>query len=292
MSALFDQKKQRLGALYGLVGGVVFSITAWGLDGIALANSHVSYPFIKFIPGLVISAIVGSLVGWLSIKIGRLLVTIVLWLMFALVLVWMIIWIPFTSTPTLIKLLQPSLTEWIDYPIVANVEQFRIVGLIIIAVAALICGIMEMNSVEAGLMSSHKVAAVLPIILICSLLMGLAGFACDEITSRHFREPIQSLDNLFQFAIDNQGKEIDEKVARRMHLSTVKDLEEILPRSRKLTLIAFDQALGQMDILVNFEGLWVKCTTIYSQPTMCEPVLHEPVNYFLSPRNHVPIRFK
>lgn len=287
MSDQFNKKKQRLGVLYGLVGGIAFSLAVWGFDALVLASSHVRYPFIKFIPGLIFSGLVGCLVGWLSIKIGKGLVTILLWAAYTLLLVWLIIWVPFKITPFMLTVLEPGLMDWIDYPLVVNVEQFRIVAIIVFTVPAIICGLLESNIIDGVLMSSHR-GAVLTIFLFCGFLMGLAGLAGDEITSKHFREPIKALDNLFQFAIDHQDEVVDEKLARRMHLSTVKEIEDLLEYERKLTLIAFDDTLAQMDILVNFGGTWVKCTTIYSQPTFCEQITRNPKNYIMSPNNFVP----
>ncbi len=271
MSQSFDRRKQKLGVFYGLISGIAFSATAWGFDAIVLANSHVSYPWIKFLPGLLISSLIGGLVGWASVKISKGLVTIVMWMVFGLIMVWLTIWIPFISTPSLIKVLQPGLNEWIDYPMVANVNQFLIISIIVICLPAIICGLLETNIVEAVLISSHK-GSILSLIVVCSLIMSLAGSAVDEITNKHFREPIKVLDDLFKFAVDNQGKEVDQITLRRMRLKTVEGLEQILPRSRRLTLIAFDETLAQMDILVSFEGIWVKCTTIYSQPLTCEQI--------------------
>jgi hypothetical protein len=182
----------------------------------------------------------------------------------------------------LIKTFRPELLEWIDYPLIYNINQFRTLGGIVIIFPALICGLLENNVVEAVLMSSHK-GAILTVILACSVLMGMAGFAGDELINKHFRAPAVVLDKLFDFAIKHQGEEVDEVVARRIHLSTVKSVEELLPRPRKVTLIAYDEMLAQMDFLVDFDGIWVKCTTIYSQPTMCEQVPWAPVNsYFLN----------
>jgi len=103
MSQRFEIRKQRLGFLYGLISGIAFSITAWGIDAIVLASSHVSYPWIKFLPGLIITSLIGGLVGWASVKISNGLVTIILWIVFAMIMVWLTIWVPFNSTPYLLK---------------------------------------------------------------------------------------------------------------------------------------------------------------------------------------------
>jgi hypothetical protein len=281
MTEQFKKKKELLGLIYGLVAGITFSMAAWGVDGVYLAQSHVAYPWIKFLVGLLISSLVGSFIGWLSIKISNGLITIVLWLLYGLMLVGLIIWLPFQISPFFIKILKPMLIDWIDYPLVDKVNQFKVIGIIVIALPVFLGGLLENNLIESVMMSSHR-GAILVLILVCGFFMALAGFAGDELTNKHFREPIQALDELFQFALDNQGKELDKVLIRRKHLKTVEGMEDILPRSRQLTLIAFDEYLAQMDILVNFEGVWVKCTTIYSQPIMCEQISKSPIIFISS----------
>jgi hypothetical protein len=282
MSEQFNKKKHTLGLMYGVLAGAAFSITAWGIDSIILARAHITYAWIKFLPGLLLATLAGGLVGWISSKLSRGYVTIPLWFLFGVFLVWLITWLPFFSTPTLIKTLKPDLVDWIDYPLIYNLKQFRILGGIVIILPALICGLLESNVVETVMLSSHR-GAMLTVILACGVLMGLGGFAGDELINKYFREPAVVLDNLFEFALKHQGEAVDEAVARRIHLSTVKGIKDLLPKSRKVTLIAYDEMLAQMDFLVDFDGIWVKCTTIYSQPTMCEQVPWVPVNsYYLN----------
>ena len=275
MSLYFNRKKQRLGVIYGLVAGLAFSIAAWGKDGITLAALHVSYAWIKFLPGVVISSLVGGLVGWASMKIAKTWVSLILWVVFGLILVWLIIWLPFVSTPYLLKIIQPGLGEWIDYPMIAHVDQLKILGIMVITIPVFLCGLAENNIIETVMLSSHK-GSLLAIVLACGLLMGTAGSAGDDLTNKRFREPVRALVNLFQFAIDTQDEEVDELVKRRMRFAVVAGLDEILTEPYSLTLVAFDAPLAQMDFLVDFEGIWVKCTTVYSQPIMCEQAFSRP----------------
>ncbi len=94
MAAPFARKKQRIGFFYGLVAGAVLSMTAWGVDAIQLAGAHVSFPFTKFLPGLIICALAGGIVGWLSIRIGHWLASIILWILLAVLAVWLVLWLP------------------------------------------------------------------------------------------------------------------------------------------------------------------------------------------------------
>ena len=275
MSDQFTKRREHLGVSYGLIAGIAFSLAAWGFDAVSLAKAHVAYPWTKFLPGLLMCSLVGGLIGWVSIKISKGLVTILLWVIYGLMLVGLIIWMPYHVSPYLIKVLKPMLIDWVNYPIVANVNQFRIVGMIVIALPVILCGLLENILVDSVLMSSHT-GAIITLILGCGFIMALAGFAGDELTNKHFREPIQALDDLFKFAIDHQGEELDSLLIRRKHLKSLDGLDDILPRSRQLTLIAFDEFLAQMDIMVNFEGVWVKCTMIYSQPIICKQVSESP----------------
>ncbi|MFZ3071369.1 MAG: hypothetical protein WA110_09660 [Anaerolineaceae bacterium] len=273
MTAQFNRKQQRLGLIYGLVAGVVFAFTAWGIDAIKLSNAHIAYPFMKFLPGLIICVLTGCLVGWASIRIGKTWVALLLWLLFAVLLVWLMIYLPIKGNAALIKQFQPNLSGFIEYPMVANVEQFRIIGMIALGLPCLLCGFFESHLVDQALASSSSMGTI-TMILVCALLMSGAGFGADDLINKHFREPVQVLDQLFEFALKNDGKEVEKTIARRMHLSVVEDLADLLHNPRQLTLIAYDSMLGQVDILVNFGGSWVRCTAIYSQPTRCDPV-HE-----------------
>jgi hypothetical protein len=276
MTLQYKRKRHSLGFFYGAIAGFAFSVAAWGIDSVILASSHSSFAWIKFIPGFITATIVGGLVGWLSSKISKGCVTIPLWILFGACLVWLVIWLPLTSTPAMVKFLRPDLVDWIDYPEVQNLRQFQILSSIVILLPAIICGLLESNVVDTVLMSSHR-GAIITVILACGFLMGLAGFAGDEIINKHFREPTRVLDDLMTFALEHQGEEVDDVVARRIHLSSVKGLEGILSRPRTITLIAYDELLAQMDFLVDFDGIWVKCTTIYAQPTMCEQILWAPI---------------
>lgn len=276
MSSHFKKKKQYFGFIYGLIAGSIFALAAWGIDSVLLANLHVADPWIKLLPGLAAASLVGGMIGWAKIKITNGFVGLLLWVAFGVFLVWLIIWLPFYGAPALLKLLHPIFVDWINYPEVTNQEQFFMIGLIIIVIPVILCGLMENNLVETMIMSSHRGAIVL-IFLVCGFLMGVAGSSGDELTNKHFREPIRALDELIQFAIETQGEEIDQVLSNRMRMKSVEEIEEVLPRSRKLTVIAFDEQMAQMDFLVDFEGIFAKCTTIYSQPIQCKLIIPAPI---------------
>jgi len=61
-----------------------------------------------------------------------------------------------------------------------------------------------------------------------------------------------------------------------MRISALNPVKELVTDQRKLILSNFDQYIGQVDVLVDFNGNWVKCTTIYSQITNCTRLFEKP----------------
>ncbi len=281
MAAPFARKKQRIGFFYGLVAGAVLSMTAWGIDAIQLAGAHVSFPFTKFLPGLIICALAGGIVGWLSIRIGHWLASIILWVLLAVLAVWLVLWLPVEGSVQILRWLSPNLVHWIEYPPIDRLGQFRVIGLIVIGIPCLLCGIVENNLVDQTL-SAQGVGGWIAMLLVAALLLGAAGFAADELLNRHFRESAQALNQTLAFAAENQGKAVEKTLARRMRLSVVKQLGNLVTNPHEMTLIAYDSTLGQMDYLVDFRGTWARCKVIYAQPTQCDLMEELTQKYYIS----------
>jgi hypothetical protein len=217
---------------------------------------------------LIICVVSGGLVGWLTIRTEKHGIALLLWGLLAVLYSWLVVWMPLMGAPSLISSLNPGLAQWLDFNPLQDLIQFRVVSFIIIGLVAIICGLLEINLIHQALLSSSGFSFVLSM-LVCLILFSLAGSATDLIINTKLREPILMINNLIQFAADNEGVEVPTRTAREMHLSAVRQITEVIQKQHQLTLIGFDGNFGLMDTLVNFEGTLVKCTTIFSQPTDC-----------------------
>lgn len=282
MNAQFSSKKQRLGLLYGVAAGLAFSITAWGVDAFLLMQAHATFPLLKFIPGLLICTLTGGLVGWLTIRIERIWAALFLWALLACLFVWLAVWLPLKFTPIFLKFSLPKISDLLYYPQIDNEIQFKIFGWMVIGFLCLVCGLMEIHLLDQALLTTGTLSLITPL-LVSLALFTIAGNSADDLLNRILREPVQIMDNLIQFAADNEGKEISPIVIRQKRLSVVRNLDGLVMRPRKLTLIAFDRTLGQMDILVDFNGRLARCSVIYNQPTLCKfgRIKLDPARYVL-----------
>lgn len=275
MKPKVSKQKQITGLLYGLVAGLTFAVLAWGIDGIQLARAHGAFSWIKFVPGLLVCIICSGLAGWLVVKIQNSLLGVVFWLSVVFVYSQLILWLPIRVAPFLIKLFNGALGNYLQYPYYSELNQNLWFGFAVFAIIGIINGLVENILIDQALFSSSKIAILTPL-LVCGLSFGLAGSIGDSLLNKNLREPVQIVDELIQFAQDNYDKEVPPAVAKSMHLGALTPVMQYVTLDRKLVLSNYDQYLGQVEVLVDFEGKWVKCVTIYNQVTNCRPAFEIP----------------
>jgi len=275
-------KKHLSGAAYGLAAGIAFAFFAWGLDGIQLARANGAYSWVKFLPGFLICLTAGCLVGWLTVFIDKVWISIPAWLAMGYLFARLVFWLPIQIAPQVIKVFNPAMGEFLKYPYYQGFNQIRLFVFVTLAIVAVICGLLENILIDQALFSSGKMAIVVPLV-VCALAFSLAGNAVDGVFNKNLREPIQKVDEMLQFAYENQGKEVPKSLARQMRLSAANNIQAYLNLDRELILSNYDESMGQVDVLVNFEGRWVKCTTVYNQVTYCSPVFETPWNMMSTP---------
>ena len=261
--------------LYGFVAGLSFAIFAWGVDALLLSRANAAYGWVRFIPGLIICVSSGALVGWLSARFERVWISLLLWLLQALLFAHLVIWLPIIVAPRLISLFNPALGEFLDYPFHATLNQNLWVGFAIIAVASIICGLLQNLLLDQALFSSGSFALVIPLI-VSFLAFSLVGNSSDSLLNKRFRESIQQVDKIISFTLAHAGQEVPAEEALKMRLFVFNQVEDLVTEERGLILSNFDEMLGQVDVLVSFNGQWVKCPVIYNQVVTCSRVFEMP----------------
>jgi hypothetical protein len=275
------RRKLFVGMLYGMVAGLAFSIFAWGIDAVLLASAHGALPWVKILPGLIICLLSGGLVGWLTIRFESHLLALGLWIALAVFFSRLIIWIPLKISPIFIRLLDINLGAYLKYPYYDSLNQNAWFGFGAIIIVALICGLLEINLIEQALFSSGSFAVLMPLLL-CFFGFALVGKTGDSMLNQQIREPVLAVDALLQFAMENIDQEVPGDVARSMHLGATNTIKDYLSLERRVIMSNFDESIGQVDVLVDFSGIWVRCTAIYNQVTYCKPALNTPGARFLN----------
>ena len=283
MESKFNTKKQLLGCLYGATAGLVFALAAWGIDAFLLAQSNVKHPLINFIPAILILVVVGILVGWLSVKVDKGWLTLILWLGFGILCTWLVTWLPVHGRGLVLKNIAPELANLIKFPELDSLGQLWFFGLFVIALPSLIAGILEGILVEQALGSSSK-SGVLILLLASLFFFGVAGRAADHLVNEKFREATLVTDSLIQFGSENYGEEVDKTLARKIHLSALNEIGDMILRPYKITIIEYENTLGRIELLVDFDGEFAICTVFYAQPVRCRIFINK---NFQKPSEHL-----
>lgn len=263
------------GLVYGLSAGLAFAVFTWGFDAVQLMRANAAYPWVKFIPGLVLCLLSAGLAGWLSTKVERAWAALLFWSLLALLFAHLVVWLPIVITPKLIGLSNPALGEFLNYPFYPSLNQNIWVGFVIIIIAAVICGLLQNLLLEQALFSSGSFAIIVPLI-VSFLAFSVVGSSSDELLNKKFREAIQQVDEIIVFTLDNAGQEVSSEEALKMRQFVFSKVDELITEERGLILSNFDETLGQIDILVDFNGHWVKCPVIYNQVITCSQVSEMP----------------
>lgn len=269
MITSFSRKRNILGIIYGLIAGLSFSLAAWGMDVFILLRHSVSLPFVRFVPGLVISVPAAVLVGYLTARFEKGWLSMFLWVALAVLFTELVIIIPVKVAPWLTSKLLPEFIPVIRFSELANLGHYWFYGIFAIGFSCILCGILENLFIDQSLASSSSTGAVVPYIL-CLLIMTGAGFSGDLLMTSHYREPVVTIDVLLENGARYYNEEIEKTEARKMRLSIVDPLGELVLQPYTLTLVSTDSSLGLMKVLVDFDGKYALCHIVYSQPTFCE----------------------
>lgn len=213
--------------------------------------------------------------GWATMRFQKALLTLPLWIALAYLFTKLTIWLPVNISPAIIRAFDKRLGDHLVYQ---NNEteffQYFLFGFIATGIVGIICGLLEPVLIEQAHFSSGKVASVIPLV-ICFLCFSLVGNSTDTMLNSFMRKPVRVVDNLLQFALDNSDNDVSTEVARSMHLAALNSIENVLQSERRLIIQSYDQTMYQMKVLIDFEGTWVECLTVFDQVTVCNLVAEQ-----------------
>lgn len=275
MKTEVSHKKQVAGVLYGLAAGLAFAIFAWGMDGRILSEIHGAFPWYKFYLGLPISIIVVGMAGWITTKLKGKHFYLIVWSSVALILSRLLFWIPMKLTPWMIGWLNPEFNHLIQYTETSTLNKISWLGFPVILVVAIFCGLEENFFIEDFVYTTRARYLVNPVV-VCIFLFGLAGNITDTLINKRVREPLQTIDGVIQFSVDNKDREFSFDPSRSLQLDAMKEIKGYLNQNRKMVLIFFNDSLQQASVLIDFNRKWAKCSLLYNRVSSCSIYLETP----------------
>lgn len=263
--------KRIYGIWYGTLLGFFFAFFTWGLDAYFLSQTNSLYPWLKFAAGALLSMLAGGLTGWLAASRDKPLLAVPIWIVYGLFLAWLVVTLPTQIFPRLLGLLVPDVQQYLHY---VYYEEFstRIgvaFGWILIFVS--LAGLLQLPMSEGAVFSTSVLGKLAPI-LAGLLLMGIAGTIVDGLNNELLRAPVEALNASIQFAVDHRGQQVDKLQSRQMRQASLRVIKDLITPQRELIVSGYDAYLGEVNVLVRFEKVWVECQVFYGQPVNCKQV--------------------
>jgi hypothetical protein len=267
--------KYLYGMWFGVVIGLTFSIFAWGVDAYKLTQINGLHPWLKFLVGVLPCMIIGGFTGWLSARIGKPLLALLFWAIAASVFAWLAVSLPLQITPRILNLIEPGIQDLLHY---TYYEQFSFrfgVAYVWLVIFAALAGLLQIPMSDSAVFSISIFGKISPM-LVAMVLMTISGSTMDNLNNELLRSPIDAINSTTQFFIDHRGEDIAPVDTRRMHLASLRTVNDLVTPERKFIISGYDELLGDVQVLARFQKAWVECEVLYNQPLSCTQVRNAP----------------
>lgn len=269
------REKVALGAAYGAVAGIAFAIALWAWDAIQLNQAHAFFPWLKLIAGILLCGIVGGSAGWLVARKDSGLISFVIWLFTAAVISWITVAVPIQIFSLISKWIDPDLSGLINYVIGSGFVTRFWLAMLWVGIFLSLTGLLQLTLVESAVFTNSLFGKIAPF-LICTILMGIAGFVIDDLVNVPMRKAIMSVDTPIQFILDHRGQDFDPAEGRTNHVGSLHGVLDSVSATRRLIVSSFKDDFAMIEVLVRFDDAWVTCTTVNSQSSYCKYVEANP----------------
>ncbi len=265
------REKRNYGIWFGAALGFTFAVFAWGIDAYQLSHMNGFHPWIKLVFSEIFCILIGGLAGWLSARIDKVFIALPIWIITALIFAWLVVMLPLQIAPRLLEVIEPDLQGLLHYKYYAEFSSRIFVAFVWIVVLVSISGLLQLPLSEGAVFSTSIVGKVAPM-LVCLVLMGIAGAIIDGLNNEPLRSPVEAMNATIQYHFDHQGMPPNLAEARKMHQGSLRVIQDVVTPQRQLTVSGYDHYLGEVEVLVKFNNAWAECTVFYNQPANCQQV--------------------
>ncbi len=263
------QYKRRLGLVLGLLAGFVFSIGAWGVDGIVLAISHGYLSWLKFVLGVLVMLILGGTCGLVSTITGKSFFTALLWLGFGIFAGWISGKLPFTFQGTAIAFINPTLGSEIYYTTPVQHSARLFIGWFITIGLSMIAAFFFNNVLDSVWMGMNIGPRIMNLVFWMAFFI-IMGLSVDDLYNRPLRTAVEVSHEAIQTARVNEDKFDIGGVAANLHIIGLRPVRQLIQNPYQIAVKSYSDLLDTVQIWVDFDGYWVTCIVANEQIITCK----------------------
>lgn len=261
------EKQQKVYVILGALAGFVYSFMAWGIDAIQLSTANASLPWLKFAIAVLPVTALFMLVAWISTRVTHLVLRMLLWMVLATGLSFLISLFSFQFNAAILRSIHPQVSSVINYITPAGISSRRFVIIIMTNILLIVGGLMFETASQSYFSATSVVGQFVPILL-CLAFFGGAGYVADSNYNTELRSQLVNVDDQLEEIANLDMNSLSERDQRMIRRFTKLNVD--LQGPRKLVIGNFDDSFSQLEMLINFDGVWVNCLTINSFVGNCE----------------------
>lgn len=260
----------RYSLLLGAISGFVLSTAIWAYETFLLAQAHAAYAWIPYLVGTILFMGVCAVAAVLTCLLNRALLGIVFWILAGRLMAVLVITIPLKIATGLMFIIEPGLQSRLPaYAINSTFRTWEGFATIVLAIFMGILGLLQLTMVDQSVPAISPAGRLIAYFVFIPIIL-LASVMVSNMINQQMGAPLLATNQLIQFAIDHQNTKVDPIIARQMQLSTLDPIASLIDRPRRLFLGKYDETFSQVEVLIDFGGEWVDCTTVSLQPVYCQ----------------------
>lgn len=268
-----DTIERRLGLLSGGLTGLAFAAGLWGPDAVGLWQAHLALwypPMLAAAAGLVT---LGALAGWLAARIGRTLLGALIWLIAAILVMFIAGHLPFEGRTLLAWLADRRFWGLPIYPFDSTAQARLVVGSFFPALVLAMLGLVQdyrLESIRSSLNAQRLSARAWLLLLLPLPVVFGVGLMADEIVNRPLREPVTQVAQIIATG-RNATVDLDALSQQTgINYSAIVGVRSELSDRFELLLGEIDLGDEQMVVVAHFDnGAWINCSVLAGRVSFC-----------------------
>jgi len=266
-----EHLRKRLDILIGTLGGFAYAVLAWGVDGYFLQKNNGSLPWLKLAFGIPVVIIIFFITSSISARHNNLIIRALIWMATATILSFLISILSFQGIEFVIKAIYSNNADQINYILPESISGRLFVIIVMSNILFFIGGMLIDTASEALIKSSGIIGWALPI-LICMVFFGGAGYVADANFNFQLRDQIIAVNQQISEAAQINTTKMTERQERLIRRFTKLNIP--LDSPRRLLIGSFDESFSQSVLLVDFNGIWARCTALNGMVGNCERIIN------------------
>ncbi|GEM_PF-2724082 len=267
-----DPEQTRIRVSFGIVGGLVLSLAAWGIDAYTIAQAHGFFPWVKFAVGATLTILIYGLANYLISLIGmKYYITFACYGISGIVVAWLAAHLSTDFYNGLISWGYPALAPVIRFTYDENTHAaFILSAIIFIVMSAVFSFFFEtlVSQARTALSKMHVLSAF----AVVMIFFGITGLLIDYFFNQMSRPPLVGTSRNIEQArlIQTNQLVLDPRYMSREKVFL--DLNINLDRPYKLISVSYDSLLQMTQVYLIFDDSWFDCSVVVDEPFYCQAI--------------------